>query len=81
MEDHWDTDANRLDQDDEAKQETMSREVLKIIWIKERNDWGVEDIMEEREGSRKQVERYCETPEKKGLLGYVIRADNSDPMS
>ena len=55
IEDHWETEANRLDQDDEAKLEAMSREVLKNIWIKGGNHWGVEDIMEEREGSQKQI--------------------------
>ena len=45
FEDHRETEAKRLDQDDEAKQEVRSREVLRDIWIKPGNDWGIEHVM------------------------------------
>ena len=49
---------------DEEGQAAISRELLRYIWIKSRNDWGVEDIMEDEAQEQKQIEKHCEVHRK-----------------
>ena len=62
-------------------QDTIDREVLKDIWIKEGNDWNLEEVLEEP-GNQKRIEIHSEAYKKRKLklLGHVIRSENEDPM-